>query len=79
MENYVILYNPNSGGGKGLNIAKEIEPLMGEHNFVYQDMTAINDYNEFLNQLPVGTDIILTGGDGTLNSFINRTDCDNVK
>lgn len=79
MENYVILYNPNSGGGKGLNIAKEIEPLMGEHNFVYQDMTAINDYNEFLNQLPVGTDIILTGGDGTLNSFINRTDCDNLK
>ena len=78
MENYVILYNPNSGGGKGLNIAKEIEPLMGEHNFVYQDMTAINDYNEFLNQLPVGTDIILTGGDGTLNSFINRTDCDNL-
>lgn len=79
MENYVILYNPNSGGGKGLNIAKEIEPLMGEHNFVYQDMTAINDYDEFLNQLPVGTDIILTGGDGTLNSFINRTDCDNLK
>jgi diacylglycerol kinase family enzyme len=79
LENYVILYNPNSGGGKGLNIAKEIEPLMGEHNFVYQDMTAINDYNEFLNQLPVGTDIILTGGDGTLNSFINRTDCDNLK
>ena len=79
MENYVILYNPNSGGGKGLNIAKEIEPLMGEHHFVYQDMTAINDYDEFLNQLPVGTDIILTGGDGTLNSFINRTDCDNLK
>ncbi len=79
MENYVILYNPNSGGGKGLNIAKEIEPLMGEHRFVYQDMTAINDYDEFLNQLPVGTDIILTGGDGTLNSFINRTDCDNLK
>ncbi|MBR5223681.1 MAG: diacylglycerol kinase family protein [Clostridia bacterium] len=79
MENYVILYNPHSGGGKGLNIAKEIEPLMGEHNYVYQDMTAINDYDEFLNQLPIGTDIILTGGDGTLNSFINNTDCDNLK
>ena len=25
MENYIILYNPHSGGGKGLNIAKEIE------------------------------------------------------
>ena len=25
------------------------------------------------------TDIILTGGDGTLNSFINKADCDNLK
>lgn len=75
----MILYNPNSGGGKGLNIAKEIEPLMGEHNYIYQDMTQISDYEEFLSNLPIGTDIILTGGDGTLNSFINKTDCDNLK
>ncbi len=75
----MILYNPHSGGGKGLNIAKEIEPLMGNHNYVYQDMTTITNYNEFLNQLPCGTDIILTGGDGTLNSFINNADCDNLK
>ena len=79
MENYIILYNPHSGGGKGLNIAKEIEPLMGEHNYIYQDMTQISDYDEFFAQLPLGTDIILTGGDGTLNSFINNADCDNLK
>ncbi len=79
MENYIILYNPHSGGGKGLNIAKEIEPLMGPHNYIYQDMTKITDYYDFLSQLPLGTDIILTGGDGTLNSFINNTDCDNLK
>lgn len=79
MENYIILYNPHSGGGKGLNIAKEIEPLMGEHNYIYQDMTAISDYDSFLSQLPLGTDIILTGGDGTLNSFINKFDCDNLE
>ena len=79
MKNYIILYNPHSGGGKGLNIAKEIEPLMGKHNYIYQDMTKISDYESFLSQLPLGTDIILTGGDGTLNSFINNTDCDNLK
>ncbi len=79
MENYIILYNPRSGGGKGLNIAKEIEPLMGEHNYIYQDMTQISDYQSFLSQLPIGTDIILTGGDGTLNSFINNADCDKLK
>ena len=79
MENYIILYNPHSGGGKGLDIAKEIEPLMGEHNYIYQDMTNISDYDSFFAQLPLGTDIILTGGDGTLNSFINNADCDNLK
>lgn len=79
LENYIILYNPHSGGGKGLNIAKEIEPLMGEHNYIYQDMTQITDYDGFFAQLSLGTDIILTGGDGTLNSFINKTDCDNLR
>lgn len=79
LENYIILYNPHSGGGKGLNIAKEIEPLMGEHNYIYQDMTKITDFDDFFAQLPLGTDIILTGGDGTLNSFINKTDCDNLR
>lgn len=79
LENYIILYNPHSGGGKGLNIAKEIEPLMGNHSYTYQDMTQIDNYSAFLSTLPDGTDIILTGGDGTLNSFINRTDCDNLK
>lgn len=79
LENYIILYNPHSGGGKGLNIAKEIEPLMGEHNYIYQDMTKIADFDGFFAQLPLGTDIILTGGDGTLNSFINKTDCDNLR
>ena len=52
---------------------------MGEHNYIYQDMTKITDYNGFFAQLPLGTDIILTGGDGTLNSFINNADCDNLK
>lgn len=52
---------------------------MGKHNYIYQDMTKISDYESFLSQLPLGTDIILTGGDGTLNSFINNTDCDNLK
>ncbi len=79
MESYIILYNPNSGGGKGLSIAKEIEALMGSHHYVYQDMTAICNYAEFLSNLPIGTDIILTGGDGTLNSFINKADCDSLK
>lgn len=76
---YAVLYNPHSGGGKGLQIAKEIEPLMGNHTYTYYDLTAIDSLNEFINTLPKETDIILTGGDGSLNSFINQTEANTDK
>lgn len=76
---YAVLYNPHSGGGKGLQIAKEIEPLMGNHTYTYHDLTAIDSLNEFINTLPKETDIILTGGDGSLNSFINQTEANTDK
>ncbi len=76
---YAVLYNPHSGGGKGLEIAKEIERFMGEHTYTYQDLTAIDSLDEFINSLPKETDIILTGGDGSLNSFINSADTNTDK
>ena len=68
---YAILYNPHSCGGNGLKIAKEIEPLMGEHSYVYHDLTKIDSLDSFLLSLPTD-DVILTGGDGSLNGFINN-------
>lgn len=79
MADFTVLYNPHSGGGKGLNTAKEIEGFMGENNYSYIDLTAITDFNEFLNSLPADTNIILTGGDGTLNSFINKISDTEIK
>lgn len=76
---YAILYNPYSHGGKGLGIAKEIEPLMGEHDYTYFDLTNINNLNDFISSASPDTDIILTGGDGSLNSFVNNVDTDTDK
>ena len=72
MTEFTVLYNPNSGGGKGLSIAKEIEQLMGNNNYSYMDITAIDDFSSFMSALSPNMNIILTGGDGTLNSFINK-------
>ncbi len=72
MAEFTVLYNPFSGGGKGLSIAKEIEQLMGKNNYSYMDITAIDDFGKFINALSPNINIILTGGDGTLNSFINK-------
>lgn len=79
MEEYIVLYNPNSGGGKGLLIAKEIEKLMGDCKITYTDMTALSNFKDYFETCKNITGVILTGGDGTLNSFINSVDCDNLK
>lgn len=72
MLEFTVLYNPHSGGGKGLSIAKEIEHFMGKNNYSYVDITTIADFDVFFNSLACNTEVILTGGDGTLNSFINK-------
>ncbi len=73
MGKYTVLYNPRSGGGKGLNIAKEIEPLMEKtSSFSYVDITEYSQLDDFFSSLNADNEIILTGGDGTLNSFINK-------
>ncbi len=71
---YAVLYNPHSGGGNGHKIAKKIEPLMGNNTYVYHDLTKIESLENFLAKLPSKISIILTGGDGSLNAFINSID-----
>lgn len=72
---YAVLYNPHSGDGKGLKIAKEIELFMdGNNTYTYHDLTIIDSLDSFLNSLSDTVQIILTGGDGTLNTFINKID-----
>ena len=75
---YSILYNPHSCGENGLKIAREIENLMNG-NFTYHDLTKIDSLNDFIQGLPEDTSVILTGGDGSLNSFVNSIDTDTKK
>lgn len=75
---YAILYNPHSCGENGLKIAREIESLM-QGSFTYHDMTKIDSLNNFIESLPEDTSVVLTGGDGSLNSFVNNIDTDTEK
>ena len=75
MKKYYILYNPFAGNNTGersaLKIKAKIEPKM-EHPVELVDMTKIDDYKDFF-QAHSGAGIIICGGDGTLNRFINET------
>lgn len=68
-----ILYNPNSGDKNAQNKA---EMLINEKNLESKiiDITQITDYKAFLSPLNENDTLILCGGDGTLNRFINDTD-----
>lgn len=67
--NYCIIYNPLSGNGKGEAEAKALCEKLG--GVECTDMTQIESYNDFFASHK--EDIIICGGDGTLNRFANDT------
>lgn len=70
MRKFVVLYNPYSGNGKGEEYAKNLSTLIKE-DLEYISMPTIKNFREFLSDNK--DDIIICGGDGTLNYFINKT------
>ena len=66
-----VLYNPMAGNGHGKEKAREIEQKVQGQKMEYRDITRM-DAADFLASLPMEETVVLAGGDGTLNHFINR-------
>ena len=73
MQSYLILYNPQAGNGRGEENALTIQNILPEGKLTFRDMTRIGDYREFFPKLPRETSVVICGGDGTLNRFLNDT------
>lgn len=71
METCCILYNPKAGNGRGQNEAHRLDTIWNDKKLEYVDITGIPDIRSYLEGLPSETVVVLTGGDGTLNHFIN--------
>ena len=69
---YYVLYNPNSDNQHGKKEAKKLEEILSGNEFVYQDVTKVDDYKAFFAGMDVDAELILCGGDGTLNRFANN-------
>lgn len=64
-----ILYNPLASSGEGKKDAQALEVLYVDSKLI--DVTQITSYPVFLGGLEKDDEIILCGGDGTLNRFAN--------
>lgn len=70
---YTVLYNPHSANGKGEKLAHRLDTLSLGGALRYADITSIGPYPAFFASLAPEDKVILCGGDGTLNRFINET------
>lgn len=69
---YHVLFNPHANNGRGEAEARRLTALLPQEEFRFYDMTEQN-YATFFAALPAEEPVILAGGDGTLNRFINDT------
>ena len=70
--NYV-LYNPFSGTGTAMEQAKALK-CENKSETIYKDISKIDDYKSFISELKEDDVIVICGGDGTLNRFVNDTE-----
>ena len=73
MEKQYVLYNPHAGKGRGEANAKALESIISDAQLIFCDMTDIESYEKFFSELSADEKIIICGGDGTLNRFVNDT------
>ena len=79
MENYKILYNPKSNNKLGKTGAQSVVEHIKDSQYEFIDWLSITDKKTFFNALKPEEKVILCGGDGTLNHFINSIDIDSLK
>lgn len=79
MSTYQILYNPQSNNGQGEAEVKSLSNKLESNELIFNDITKIGDIKAFINSLGADEKIIITGGDGTLNHFLNDIDGMDIK
>jgi len=73
-----LFYNPLSGKGDGIQIAESYSSAC-EYECSLVDIRSIESFAEFNGKLTEEDEILIFGGDGTLNRFINSVGNEKIK
>ena len=73
-----VFYNHFSGDGRGREVAESLKNVYGE-DMTLVDTAELADIAEFSLGLGVEDAIVICGGDGTINRFVNMVDTDALK
>ncbi len=66
-----VMYNPFANNKRGYDNALKLKELAPNEQYEFIDITKISDYPAFFEAIPDSDSIIFTGGDGTINRFVN--------
>ena len=69
---YYVLYNPKAGNGRGEQTAEKLKALYPNDELFFRNVTEMGNLPGFLDALAKDDRVILCGGDGTLNHFVNE-------
>lgn len=69
---YYIFFNPLSGSGAGKEESEKLKDIIKEEK-VFVNLTE-NNFDGLFLKVREGDNIVISGGDGTLNKLINETD-----
>ena len=70
---YYVLFNPLSANGNGKEKVDALANKLAEAELEFIDLTQVSDLRNLLTEIPTDATIILCGGDGTINCFVNAT------
>lgn len=76
---YKVLYNPLSNNGKSEAEVKSLSNKLENNELIFADITKLGDIKAYINDLGKDEKIIISGGDGTLNHFLNDIDGMDIK
>ena len=69
----IVLFNPKANNDQGEAEAKKLTDLLKDKELDFKNIIEISSYEEFFKSLGSDDEIVICGGDGTLNHFVNDT------